>query len=134
MDGVNFRKADHLPKVGEFRIDRWGIRKDVIFISMRMRDSSEYTGIRIYYKKRTGTVGIEEEIWSEDPDGQWSTPAPIPEGQAIIGYKCDMLSSDKVLRHLTILLGEIGKPDIVGEIRFPTLITYPNFDQFSELY
>ena len=60
MDGVNFRKADHLPKVGEFRIDRWGFRKDVIFISMRMRDSSEYTGIRVYYKKRIGTVGIEE--------------------------------------------------------------------------
>ena len=38
------------------------------------------------------------------------------------------------MRHFTLLLGEIGQPSIAGEIRFPTLITYPNFDQFNELY
>lgn len=48
---------------------------------MRMRDSSEYTGIRFYYRKKgLGTVGVDETIWSEDPDGEWSSPATIPEG------------------------------------------------------
>ena len=69
------------PKVRKFKVDSWGLRKDIIFVSMRMRDSSEYTGIRFYYRKKgLGTVGVDENIWSEDPDGEWSAPAAIPEG------------------------------------------------------
>ena len=65
----------------KYRVDSWGLRKDIIFVSMRMRDSSEYTGIRFYYRKKgLGTVGVDETIWSEDPDGEWSSPATIPEG------------------------------------------------------
>ena len=133
-ESMRIASATYIPKVGYFRVDRWALRKDIAFISMRMRDSSEYTGIRFFYRKITGAVGIHEDIWSEDLDGQWSTPAPIPEGHAIIGFKADLVSSDTLLRHLTFLVGEIGKPEIASEIRFPTLISYPNFDQFSELY
>ena len=42
--------------------------------------------------------------------------------------------SPNYIRQLQFVLGERSKPEIAGTIRFPTLVSYPNFDQFTELY
>ena len=68
--------------------DRWH-RLRIKFVSMRMSDSASYTGIRIYYKRGHTAVAIEEEIWSEEEEGAWTAPQRVPDGQVIIGFRCN---------------------------------------------
>ena len=117
-----------------YRIDRPIARKTVKFVSMRMKNSATYTGLRIYWERGRTALAIDEEVWSDEDEGAWTAPQQVPDGQVIIGYRCDTVSSPSFIRQLSFVLGVEGQPEIAGEIRFPSLATYPSFDEFSELY
>ena len=98
-----------------------------------MTNSAQYTGIRIYHRSWGGSIDIEEEVWSTHYPGAWTTPAEIPDDHYIIGFRCHTLNP-YYIRQLQFVLGKEGSSEIAGTIRFPTLVSYPSFDQFVDLY
>ena len=66
-------------------------------------------------------------------DDHWWPTQEIPIGQHIIGYKCEPYGYEHGLNHFSFLLGKIGEPGIVGELKFPDYQVYPNFQKYQQL-
>ena len=64
-------------------------------------------------------------------DDHWWPTQEIPIGQHIIGYKCEPYGYEHGLNHFSFLLGKIGEPGIVGELKFPVYQVYPNFQKYQ---
>ena len=81
-----------------------------------------------------GTISVKDKTWASfSGTGDWSPTQRVPQDQTVVGFRCNNDSS-KFIRQLSFLLASDEKKTIVGEIPFPSLVTYPDFDQFSELY
>ena len=52
-------------------------------------------------------------------DDHWWPAQEIPRDQHIIGFKCEEFGYEHGLNHVSFLLGKIGEPGIVGELKFP---------------
>ena len=90
-----------------YSLDGWWNRKEVKFVSFLMIDYAHYNGIRFYYSQRNG-LAIEEDIWSNENGGDWTSPRPVPDGQVIIGFKCNTMSDENYIRQLGLVLGVPG--------------------------
>ena len=92
--------------------------KEIKYASMRA--SWSYSGLRFY--DRTNSL-ISEIIWYDE--GEWTALQEVPEGQHIVGLKCDYESVDYVIQHISFMLGKQDEQILTGELRFPEYAVYP---------
>ena len=87
-----------------------------------------YNGMRLYdYDGELLNSGIMDTESSE-----WSTPQKIPDGLRLVGFGCS--PTDSSLWHLKFNLAKLGEIEVIDQIYFPPLLSYPSRTQFDLLY
>lgn len=82
-----------------------------------------YHGIRMFDGDDNLII---DEIWTQESSkDNWSKPQVIPKDQRIIGFQGKLFGT---VSGLTFLLGKKGEAGIVGELWFPEMNSYPNFE------
>ena len=109
-------------KLRSFTIDT---TREIRTVRMFMKYGIYYMGI--WLQDDEGET-IVKEVWLQS--GGWTEPQEIPRGQHIIGIKCNVEDEPKGVNHISFLLGEIGKPGVVGQLRFPDRVLYPTYGEF----
>ena len=79
-----------------------------------------YTGLELV-DSSGGTIVEDHWFDIDSSNDKWTEEQQIPSGQHIIGLKCDTLGYEQGINQLSFLLGEVGQPGIVGELRFPPM-------------
>ena len=103
--------------------------KEIRYVRMGVKYGVFYTGIW-FLDENFKTVA--KEVWRES--GVWVAPQPIPTGQHIVGIKADSKKCDSCLQAVSFLLGEIGVPGTVKDLRFPQLQVSLTKSQFYDIH
>ena len=90
-----------------------------------------YNGIRLYDENEALII---DESWHNF--GEWTALEHgwIPGDEIIIGLRCDATSYYSYIYHLSLILAKENKAEIVNELRFPPMNTYPSYEVFKPLY
>ena len=97
---------------------RLDINRPVRYVRMKMYYGIYYSAI--WLMDDDGNTIIKQVFMDlQKPDDHWWPAQEIPRGQHIIGFKCEPLGYEHGLNHVSFLLGKIGEPGIVGELKFP---------------
>ena len=76
-------------------------KKQIGFVSMKVRENSAFTGIRLYDQQGVSVIDLE----IPGSEGVWSEREAIPTGHKIIGSKVSL--SQDILQDIRILTGPI---------------------------
>ena len=104
-------------------------RRQVRWINVSSLFLYQYVGIALWDQNQ---MPILEEDWNFYAYYYWDNPKEVPDGQHIVGFKCNTRSRDYI-KNLSFLLGKEGQPGVYSELRFPSVYTYPDFDQFQAI-
>ena len=99
--------------------------KEVRYVRMVIKYGIYYNGLEFFDENEESIV---KEVWRSS--GSWTEKQEIPPGQHIIGLKCDVATESASVNHFSFLLGEVGKTEVVGELRFPARQVYPTYQEF----